>query len=99
MTLPIDIDPDSVRIICERYQAKKLALFGSVLTDRFGPESDIDFVVEFSPEARPTFIDLMRMQADLSDLLGRAVDLRTPNELSKHFKDQVMQSALVQYAA
>lgn len=99
MDLPINIDPTNIRALCEKHHVSKLSLFGSVLRPDFRPDSDVDMVVEFLPEATPTFIDLMKLQAELSDLLGRKVDLRTPSELSRHFKDQVLQDALVQYAA
>jgi len=99
MTLPITADPEAVHALARKYHAKTLALFGSVLTEHFRPDSDIDMLVEFLPEATPTFIDLMQMQAELSDLFGRTVDLRTANEISRHFRDEVMKNALVQYAA
>ena len=99
MSLAITFDEQAVRGLAQKYRAKTLSVFGSVLTDRFREDSDIDMMVEFLPEASPTFIELMQLQAELSDLLGRKVDLRTPNELSQHFRDEVIKHAVVQYAA
>lgn len=74
-------------------------LFGSVLREDFRPESDIDVLVEFLPETQASLLDMARMQRELSSLLGRKVDLRTPAELSKHFRSEVMAEAEVQYDA
>lgn len=95
----IDIPHDRLADICRRYAVQRLSLFGSILTDRFGPESDIDMVVEFLPAARVTLLDVAGMEMELTDLIGRRVDLRTPEDLSKHFRDQVMREAELQYAA
>ena len=64
-----------------------MALFGSVLTDRFGPESDVDVLVEFDPEHVPGLIALSGMERELSEILGRKADMRTPNDLSRFFRD------------
>ena len=81
---------------CERNHIRKLS-FGSILTPRFRPESDIDVLVEFETGASPSYFDLAGMEQELSKALGRRVDLRTPNELSRYFRDQVLASAAVQY--
>jgi len=60
---------------CRRWQISEVALFGSALRDDFGPESDIDLLVTFLPDARWSLLDLVRMQYELEDLLGRKVDL------------------------
>ena len=77
----------------------RLSLFGSVLTGRLGPDSDIDMLVEFLPDAEPTYFDLIALEQRLTELIGRTVDLRTPAELSRYFRDRVMKEAQVQYAA
>src|SRR5258707_3725986 len=82
---------------CRRNHIRKLSLFGSILTPRFRPESDIDVLVEFETGASPSYFDLAGMEQELSKALGRRVDLRTPNELSRYFRDQVLASAAVQY--
>lgn len=84
---------------CKRHHIRKLAVFGSYLREDFGPESDIDFLVEFDPEHIPTLLDVAGMEMELSELLdGRKVDLRTPQDLSRYFRDQVVAEAMVQYA-
>ena len=69
------------------------------MTDRFGPESDVDVLVEFDPDHIPTLFDVVRMERELSQTLGRKADMRTPEDLSRYFRDEVVQTAVVQYAA
>jgi predicted nucleotidyltransferase len=99
MAAHIQLDPEFVAEFCKRNYVRKLALFGSVLTDRFRPESDVDVLVEFEPEARVGYLAMARMEIELGERLGRKVDLRTPAELSRYFRDKVVQSAEVQYSA
>lgn len=85
---------------CRSYGIRRLAVFGSALRDDFGPESDIDLLVEFEPDRIPTLFDISGMEQELSSLLGgRKVDLRTPDDLSRYFRKQVVAEAEVQYAA
>ncbi|MGD9289684.1 MAG: nucleotidyltransferase domain-containing protein [Desulfobacterales bacterium] len=78
----------------------KLSLYGSVLRDDFHMNSDIDILVEFAPGKAPGLIRYSRMERELSEILGnRKVDLRTPQELSKYFRGEVLAQAEVQYAA
>jgi len=74
---------------CGRHHVRRLALFGSILRDDFGPESDVDILVEFEPGKTPGFA-FFGMQDELSEKLGRPVDLNTPQCLSKYFRDQVV---------
>jgi uncharacterized protein len=84
---------------CRRHHIRKLSVFGSYLRDDFGPESYIDFLVEFEPEHVPGLIEFAGMEIELSELLGgQKVDLRTPQELSRYFRDEVMAEAEIQYA-
>lgn len=99
MDLAIHIDKEQVANFCRKHHITTLALFGSVLTDRFGPESDVDVLVEFDPEHIPGLIALSGMERELSQLLGRKADMRTPNDLSRYFRDQVLREAVTQYAA
>ena len=94
-----DIEVPSGRIaeFCRRRHIRRLALFGSVLTDRFGPESDVDVLVEFEPGKTPGW-EIVDMEDELSVMLGRKVDLRTPQDLSKYFRDKVVREAEVLYA-
>ena len=82
---------------CRRNQIRRLTLFGSVLRDDFHDGSDVDVLVEYESGAGIGYFDMMRMQQELSDKLGKRVDLRTPAELSKHFRQRVQNEALVQY--
>jgi uncharacterized protein len=99
LSLPIEIDNEAVAAFCQRHHLTKLALFGSVLTDRFGPDSDVDVLFEYDPSHIPSLFKIARMERELTEILGRKADMRTPLDLSKHFRDEVVRSALVQYAA
>jgi hypothetical protein len=83
---------------CKRNHIRKLSLFGSILRGDFRLSSDIDFLVEFDPKHIPGLIRLAGMEIELSELLGRKVDLRTPQDLSRYFRKEVLNSAEVQYA-
>lgn len=94
----IDIPQDKIAEFCRRYGIRRLALFGSVLREDFGPESDVDVLVEFQPGVR-TGLRFFTMQDELSQILGRKVDLHTPASLSEYFLDDVLAEADVQYDA
>jgi len=94
----IDLPKDKIAEFCKRNHIRKLSLFGSVLHGDFGPDSDIDFLVEFDPAHVPGFITLAGIEIELSEILGRRVDLRTPQELSRYFRQEVVDTAEVQYA-
>ena len=99
MELPIEIASEDIGAFCRKHHIAKLALFGSVLTERFRADSDVDVLVEFEPDHVPGLIALCGMERELSGVLGRKADLRTPNDLSRYFRDEVVRTALVQYAA
>lgn len=99
MKLAVTISQDAIERFCRRHHLTKLAFFGSVLTDRFGPDSDIDVLFEYHSDHIPTLFDVSAMEAELSEILGRKADMRTARDLSRHFRDEVVRSALVQYAA
>jgi uncharacterized protein len=84
------IDPDLIAAFCRRHGIVRLSLYGSILRDDFGPDSDIDVLVEFPPGGTPSLLDLGGMQVELSNLLGREVDLKTPGFLSP----AILQNAL-----
>ena len=95
----IELNKDTVAQFCQRNHIRWLALFGSVLRDDFGPKSDVDVLVEFEPGHSPGFFHLYDMEQELSAILGgRKVDLRTPQDLSKYFRDEVLRQAETQYA-
>jgi hypothetical protein len=89
----------TIRDFCDRHRIRRLALFGSALTDRFRPESDVDLLVEFAPDARMSLFGIAAIELELGSLIGRKVDLRTPQDLSRHFRDEVARTATVLYAA
>ena len=93
----IEIPKEQIADFCRRHHIRKLSLFGSVLRDDFGPDSDVDVLVEFEPGHTPG-LAFFEMQSELSDLLGRRVDLLTPDFLSRYFRDEVLKAAEVQYA-
>jgi len=94
----ITCDRKALEEFCRKNGIKKLSLFGSVLTDNFGPDSDIDMLVEFMPGETVTFIRLSRMERHLSVLFdGKKVDLRTRHELSRYFRDRVETEAEALY--
>ena len=99
MELPIQIYKKQIAGFCRKHHIMKLALFGSVLTEHFGPDSDVDVLVEFCPANVPGLFALAGMEMELSDILGRKVDMRTPEDLSRYFRDEVVRGALIQYAA
>jgi uncharacterized protein len=93
----IDIPKDEIAAFCRKYHIRKLSLFGSVLREDFRPNSDVDVLVEFDPAHIPGFA-FFSMQEELSQLLGRRVDLNTAGFLSRYFRDEVLREAAVQYA-
>jgi len=85
---------------CGRHHIRRLSVFGSVLKGAARPDSDIDVLVEFEVGHAPGLLALASMELELSKMIGgRKVDLRTPNDLSRHFRDEVMRTANVEYAA
>lgn len=94
----VSLPPDQLAQFCQKYPIRKLSLFGSILRADFTETSDIDFLVEFLPGARVGYFELIRMELELADLVGRKVDLRTPQELSQYFRQDVLDEAVVQYA-
>ena len=95
----LDLHKDKLAEFCRRHGIRKLALFGSVLTEHFSDSSDVDVLVEFEPDARVGYFRMAAMERELSELFGgRNVDLRTPSELSRYFREEVVRTAAVQYA-
>src|SRR5712692_2566376 len=94
----IEIPRESIDEFCRRHRIRRLALFGSALRDDFGPDSDVDVLVEFDPAHVPG-LAFFTMEKELSEILGRKVDLHTPCFLSPYFRDQVLTEAEVQYVA
>jgi predicted nucleotidyltransferase len=100
MNAKIRLDPDADAEFCRRHQLRRLALFGSVLGDDFGPDSDLDVLVEFEPGHVPGLTRPTGTEIEFSALAGgRKVDMDTPRCISRHFRDRVLAEAEVQYAA
>ncbi len=98
MNMKVVISKDKLADVCRRRHIRRLSLFGSVLRDDFTPDSDVDVLVEFEPGHPPEFFGLFDIEEELSGLLGgRTVDLRTPEDLRRHFRDDVLAEAVVQY--
>lgn len=97
MKVRIPIPKEEIAAFCRRHRIRRLAVFGSALREDFKPESDIDMLVEFEPEARVGLIGFVRIENELSRLLGRKVDLNTPGSLSPYFRDEVLREAEVVY--
>jgi len=94
------LQKDEIGGFCRRHHIRRLSLFGSILRDDFGPDSDIDVLVEFEPGHVPGFFGLYDMEQELSAIAGgRKVDLRTAEDLSRYFRDDVVAHAEVHYAA
>jgi hypothetical protein len=95
----IDIPEDLVADFCRRHHIRRLSLFGSVLRDDFGPDSDVDVLVEFEEGKSPGLIRLAGLELELSEILGgRKVDMNTARCLSRYIRDRVEREAEVQYA-
>ena len=96
----LPIEPALLAALCHRHGIRKLSLFGSVLKGTARPDSDIDLLVEFEDSAKPSLLDMAQIEIELSEMLGgQKVDLRTPAELSRYFRDEVVRMAKVQYVA
>lgn len=95
----LNLQEPLVREFCETHRIRMLALFGSQAKGTAGPNSDVDLLVDFEPEGVPGLLGMATLEAELSRLLGgRKVDLRTARDLSRHFRDEVVRTAQVQYA-
>ena len=82
---------------CKSNKIKKLSLFGSYLKNKYNAESDIDMLVEFEKNTGYGLLDITRIERELSELIKKKVDLRTPEELSKYFRDKVVKESLIKY--
>lgn len=99
MSVNIKVDEERIAQFCKKYRIRTLAFFGSVLRDDFRPDSDVDVLVEFEPGTPVGLIRMAGMEIELSEIIGRKVDLRTAKDLSRYFREDVIATAEVQYAA
>lgn len=95
----LNIDEATLAHFCQLHHIRRLSLFGSQLKGTAGPQSDIDLLVEFALGHTPTLFGIAGMEIELTELLGRKVDLRTAGDLSRYFREEVVKMAEVQYAA
>lgn len=93
----IQIPKSWIEKFCKAHHIVKMALFGSVLTDHFSDTSDVDVLVEFDPKHVPGLFGIVGMKEELSKNLGREVDLRTPEDISKLFRDEVIEQSYLLY--
>lgn len=95
----IQLDEKEIKAFCRRHRIARLSLFGSILREDFGPQSDADFLVEFQPDRAVSLFDLGGMNMELREFLQRDVDIRTPQDLSGYFRDEIVKSARLLYDA
>ena len=93
----INLTKKQIADFCHKNHIRKFAFFGSILRDDFRPDSDIDILIEIDKKHPIGYFKMADMEIELSEMTGRKVDLRTPNELSRYFRDEVLSEAEVQY--
>lgn len=99
MNRSLIISRERLAAFCRERGIRRLAIFGSALRDDFRPNSDVDVLVEFEPDRIPSLLGIARLERELSPFFGgRKVDLRTPEDISRYFRQKVIQEAEVQYA-
>lgn len=99
MSERIAFDRKRLAAFCNKHRIVRLSFFGSVLREQFGPNSDVDILVEFEPGLRLGLIGMAKLELELSAMLGRKADLRTPSDLSRYFREDVLRHAEVKFAA
>ena len=96
-TPKIQIPKNLIAKFCKTHHIIKLALFGSVLTDHFSEKSDVDILVEFDPQHTPGLFAIVEMKEELSQNLGREIDFRTPEDISKFFRNDIIEHSYLLY--
>ncbi len=94
----IEIPRERMAEFCRKHHIRKLAFFGSVISEHFTQDSDVDVLVEFEPGQVVGLLRLAGMELELSEIIGRKIDMRTPADLSRYFREEVLSSAEIQYA-
>lgn len=95
---PLAINQKKIIAFCKKHHIESLALFGSILTSHFSSQSDIDVLVKFEKEHIPSLFDIVDIEEELSSIVGRKVDLKTAEDLSRYFRDEVVAQAKIMYA-
>lgn len=102
MSSQIEVDRDRIRQFCRRWNVTEFSLFGSVLGEDFGPDSDVDVLVTFGAEARWSLLDMVEMREELKDIFGRSVDLLTRRAVERSHnwirRNAILESAQCIYA-
>ncbi|MEO8410834.1 MAG: nucleotidyltransferase domain-containing protein [Propionivibrio sp.] len=98
MNRRLPLDEETLAHFCDQHHIRRLSLFGSQLKGTARPDSDVDLLVEFDPEHIPGLLGVAGMEIELSEMLGKQVDLRTAGDLSRYFRDEVVRTTEVQYA-
>jgi predicted nucleotidyltransferase len=93
----IDIPQAEIEAFCKRHHIRRLALFGSVLRDDFGLDSDVDVLVEYEEGVVVTLLDMAGQEIELEELTGYKIDLRTAQDLSRYFRQKVVDTAVPVY--
>ncbi len=96
--MKIEVPRERVAAFCQNHHIRKLSFFGSAISDHFTQDSDVDVLVEFERGQVVGLLRLAAMEIEFSEILGRKVDMRTPADLSRYFRDEVLSIAEVQYA-
>lgn len=99
MNRRISVPQEMLAKFCREHGIRRLSVFGSALGNDFREDSDVDLLVEFKPDRIPGLFGIAGMEKELSEILGRKVDLRTPGDLSRYFREKVLAEAEVLYAA
>lgn len=94
----IDIPREKITEFCQKRHIRRISFFGSVISEHFTQDSDVDVLVEFEPGQVVGLLRMAGMELELSEILGRKVDMRTPSDLSRYFREEVLSSAEIQYA-
>ncbi len=94
----VDLPQDRIRDYCASQPIQRLSVFGSAVRDELTPDSDIDLLVEYMPDARVSYFDMGRHFVDLMEIIDRRIDLCTPQSISKYFRQEVLESAMPIYA-
>lgn len=97
MNPKVSIPRDQLESFCRTRGIKRLSIFGSALRSDFGPDSDVDVLIEFESGRIPGLLGVAGMELDLGEMFGRKVDLRTSEDLSRYFRQKVIDEAQVQY--
>lgn len=96
--MKIEVPQERVAAFCRNHHIRKLSFFGSAISDHFTQDSDVDVLVEFEQGQVVGLLRLAAMEIEFSEILGRKADMRTPADLSRYFRDDVLSIAEVQYA-